>query len=220
MATATTRFALSKPASGDNVSAFQGTVGTTLDAVDAAMIGLNGGAYAGGTTYHAGDVVTSGGRYYMSTATQTGTAPVTGSTTWLIVGGLFSDIQAATVLTLESTSSTTFAALTTAGPAVTTTVNTSGIVLVHISAQIIPSAIGALGTMGFAVSGASTVAATANQSISFQQEAAGGNQVHFGATFYLSGLSAGSTTFTAQYNTAGGNPSSFGIRHLVVQTVS
>jgi len=80
MATSTTRFALSKPASGDNVSAFQGTIGTTLDTVDADMIGLQG-AYAGGTTYHQGDVVTSGGVYYMSTTTQTGTAPP--GATWL-----------------------------------------------------------------------------------------------------------------------------------------
>ncbi len=74
MATTTTRLALSKPAASDLVSAFQATVGTSFDTIDADIVASQG-AYAGGTTYHAFDVVTSGGLYYMSTATQTGAAP-------------------------------------------------------------------------------------------------------------------------------------------------
>ncbi len=74
MATLTTRLSLSKPASTDLVSAFQSSVGTSFDTIDADILASQG-AYAAGTTYHAFDIVSSNGTYYMSTATQTGAAP-------------------------------------------------------------------------------------------------------------------------------------------------
>ncbi len=91
MATTTTRLALSKPASTDLVSAFQATVGTSFDTIDADIVASQG-AYAGGTTYHAFDIVTSGGVYYMSKATQTGAAPP--GSNWIPLSGLVGSVTA------------------------------------------------------------------------------------------------------------------------------
>jgi hypothetical protein len=101
----------------------------------------------------------------------------------------------------ESTSSTTYTDLTTAGPAVTVTTGTTA--LVSIKCAIDDGADEIFGRMSFAVSGATTVAAQDEYSIGakikqiFSVSAEG--YLIFGATFVLTGLTAGSNTFTAKY---------------------
>lgn len=118
------------------------------------------------------------------------------------------DVQQAAVLTSETTTSTTYADLATAGPAVTATIGASG------KALVIPSAIlsnaGGLALMSFAVSGATTVAATDDTTAR-----SGAVSVASAMPVLVTGLTPGSNTFTAKYraNTA---TASFERRRLTV----
>ena len=111
----------------------------------------------------------------------------------------------ANVLTAESTTSTTFTDLATVGPTVTVTTQTTAIVIV--AAFIQPT--GAFGAMSFAVSGASTIAASNNNALSVQT----GIQTAYVA--FLSGLTPGSNIFTAKYNQSG-TTSTFSNRTIAV----
>jgi len=106
-----------------------------------------------------------------------------------------------TVLTLENTTSTSYADLSTVGPSVTLTTGTSA--LVTISA-VCDNDTGTLGSeltyMGVAVSGASTVAASDNYST---EHRLGPNLISVSTTFLLTGLTAGSNTFTSKYRVSG-----------------
>src|SRR5438105_12084590 len=63
MPTTTTRLALSKPAAADAVSAFQGTIGTSLDTIDSNLVRYTG-AWSGATAYTIKDLVTLRGFVY------------------------------------------------------------------------------------------------------------------------------------------------------------
>jgi len=207
MATTTTRFAWSEPAAGDNVSLFQGTFGTTLDSLDAALIGLQG-AYSAGTTYHQGDVVTSGGVYYMSTTTQSAAAPP--GANWVQMGatpGLYS----AAVATAGTTTSTSYVAtLTTAGatPSVNVTVTPNGILKISGSAQIALSGSSTLQVLGtYALSGTNTLAAADNNGggrINFDTANSYTEVVNMARVWYSSGLTAGATTVQMYWKTNAG----------------
>lgn len=102
----------------------------------------------------------------------------------------------------ESTTSTSFTDLTTAGPTVTLTTGTKALVIVGCRMEGISTT--TRGYMGFTVSGASTVAAnegraqelkvTADQFI---------DQKSF--AYIITGLTAGSNTFTAKYKSQTGS---------------
>jgi hypothetical protein len=104
----------------------------------------------------------------------------------------------ATVATSETTISTSFAALATAGPAVTVTIGANGLALVILSAQTTNSNTSGYAIMGFAVSGATTTASSDTYSLRDSTPAAGQTN-RFSNVFLVTGLTAGSTTFTAQY---------------------
>jgi len=98
-----------------------------------------------------------------------------------------------------------FVDLATAGPAVTITVNTA--VLVTVGAEVSwtgSSAASRYAAMGYAVSGANTVAASRAKSFvvvgaeSSVNGGGGGSR-----SFLLTGLTPGSTTFTSKYNQLG-----------------
>ena len=101
----------------------------------------------------------------------------------------------------ESTTSTTFADLTTAGPAVTLTTGTKALVILGSRMEGVSTT--TRGYMGFAISGATTLAAnegraqelkvTADQFI---------DQKSF--AYIVTGLTAGSNTFTAKYKSQTG----------------
>ena len=111
--------------------------------------------------------------------------------------------QSATVLTFESTTSTSFTDLTTSGPAVTLTTGTTALITIN---SYCDNDTGTLGNqqihMGVAVSGATTLAASDDYSASHRL---GPNLVSISSTFKLTGLTAGSNTFTTKYRVAGGN---------------
>ena len=119
----------------------------------------------------------------------------------------------------ESTASSTdtgYVDLATAGPAVTITTGTKALVTVGCRAY---SATGAANThMDFAVSGATTRAATNDTSVGFIQEASASAYLLASRTSLITGLTAGSNTFTAKYRHIAGSASTsqFHLREISV----
>jgi hypothetical protein len=96
--------------------------------------------------------------------------------------------------TSETTTSTNPADLATVGPTLTINVGPRGILKVHLYCALVNS--GANGSrMSFALSGANTVSAALDNSISNR----GTDTRRIGATICLTGLNPGSTTVTAKY---------------------
>lgn len=118
--------------------------------------------------------------------------------------------QADYVAAVQSvTSASAYTDLATVGPSVTVTIGSNGLALVSIYSYLSNSSSGYTG-MGFVVSGANTIAADDTSAI-FN---IGTNGNRFGATFLLTGLSAGSTTFKAVYK--GNNTATFSSRRIAV----
>ncbi len=107
----------------------------------------------------------------------------------------------ATVATSETTASTGYTDLTTTTDTVTVTVGNSGLVLVLL--QSLSSNTGGTNYIGFAVSGASTVAAADGYALIHSGHASG-VQTQTGSSFMVTGLSSGSTTFKMKYKVSAG----------------
>ena len=117
----------------------------------------------------------------------------------------------ATVLTNETTTSTTFTDLATSGPAVTVTTGTKALVVV--SGQITVGASSQNAVMDFAVSGATTRAASDDTALLFRPGASG---LYIGASSAsIVTLTAGSNTFTAKYKVSAGT-GNFNTRRILV----
>jgi hypothetical protein len=110
-----------------------------------------------------------------------------------------------TVATSETRSATTYGDLTTVGPAATVTIPASGRAMVILTAnEANSSATGANTYMGFAVSGATTIAPSDAQTFNFANGGAANTvSVQGSATYLVTGLTAGSNTFTAKYRVNG-----------------
>jgi hypothetical protein len=117
-------------------------------------------------------------------------------------GGAVTAIASATVATDQTTSSTTYADLATTGPAVTLTTGTDVIVTIDANIYRTAAASGA-GHVAVAVSGATTIAAADANSVQIGIPAAGAN-IPCARTFKLTGLTAGSNTFTLKYKCSTG----------------
>jgi hypothetical protein len=105
------------------------------------------------------------------------------------------------VATAENTASTTFADLPTTTDQVTVNVGASGLAQVDIYAAVSNS--GTTGTMvGFAISGATTQAASDAYSLRWDASATFVGRP--GASFLLTGLAPGATTFKMKYRVAAG----------------
>lgn len=105
----------------------------------------------------------------------------------------------AVVLTQETTTSTSYADLATTTDTVTVTIGNNGIALVSIYGTFTNS--GANYTnIGFAISGATTVAATDTFAISQNTTAF----LSMSSVFLVTGLAAGSTTFKMKYSVVAG----------------
>jgi len=113
--------------------------------------------------------------------------------------------QAAYVATSESTTSTSYADLTTTTDSVTVTIGANGLALVSIYADMIQSTASAFAWIGVTLSGANTLAASDIYAQRFQAFT-GGAEEKFGTTLLYTGLSTGSTTFKMKYKvqTGGG----------------
>lgn len=103
--------------------------------------------------------------------------------------------------TTETTASTSFVDLATVGPSVTSTTGSRAIVLLRAAME--NSTTNESSHMGFAVSGASTAAATLNRAITMDGTPAA-SRVRIGMAIFVDFLVAGVNTFTAQYSVSGG----------------
>lgn len=115
------------------------------------------------------------------------------------------------VATDQTTASTTYTDLTTAGPAVTVTTGTKALVIV--TGYLYAGNTNSGAYMGFAVSGASTVAADDAYALRAESQLM---KVGASAAFLVTGLTAGSNTFTAKYRVFSGSTASFRNRHITV----
>lgn len=114
--------------------------------------------------------------------------------------------------TLETTTSTTYTDLATVNrPAVALVTGTAAIVVM--SAYITGSSVGNGNFMAFAVSGATTIAASDSTSLEFQASTGGAQQCS--AVFPITNLTAGANTFTAKYRVVAGT-GTFQNRNLTV----
>jgi hypothetical protein len=98
-----------------------------------------------------------------------------------------------------TTNESTFIDLATVGPTVTLTTGTKALVTITCETQQITG--GVFGLVGFAVSGATTIAATEARCIRI---AGNGSNSQSSCTFMLTNLTAGSNTFTLKYRGSGG----------------
>lgn len=124
---------------------------------------------------------------------------------------------AAVVNTDQTTTSTSYTDLATAGPAAAVTIGSSGRAIVILTARTqTGSAGGEGGYMGFAISGATTAAPADDQSMLVASPGAMADAVRASAAFLVTGLTAGSNTFTAKYRSISGSLISFKSRNLIV----
>ena len=114
----------------------------------------------------------------------------------------------------QSTTSTSYVALTTA-TAVTVTTGTSALVVA--SARLINTSTNYEAIMSYAVSGATTVAASDNYLATFAESDTAASAGCTGTLFYVhTGLTAGSNTFSLQFRVAVGGTAYFASRRITV----
>jgi hypothetical protein len=116
-----------------------------------------------------------------------------------------------TVGTTETTASTTYAALTTAGPSALVT--TYGRCMVLFGCEITNNTAGSRSLMSYAVSGATTVSGADGSAVTFTAPTAA--YVVQCSRVILQTLTAGNNTFTAQYRVLSGT-GSFGQRTMIL----
>lgn len=110
-----------------------------------------------------------------------------------------------TVATNESTSSTSYVNLATTGPSITLDVPSTGIVLISFSANVVNTAAGNYVGLALEMSGANSLTATDFATTTIIARIATSNQYQgVDRTILLTGLNAGSTTFTLKYKTNAG----------------
>lgn len=120
---------------------------------------------------------------------------------------------AATVSTSQTTTSTSYTDLATTGPAVTVTIGSTGKALVSLYGLMLQSNASQASFMGFAVSGATTVAAADAFALALNAAVAG-DAIRCGATWLVTGLNSGSTTGTAKYRVTA-NTGTYQDRHII-----
>lgn len=140
------------------------------------------------------------------------TLPATTGTV-AVQGEAYGRSATATVATSQTTTSTSYTDLATAGPAVTVTTGTKA--LVSIGVQMGTGTTGGAIAMGFGITGSTTVAAA--DSFATAIDTCGANFINPGAlTMIVTGLTAGSNTFTGKYKTQGATTGTFRFRWITV----
>ena len=106
------------------------------------------------------------------------------------------------VATSEATTSTSFTALATA-QAVTVTTGTKALVILTTAIDNAASSPSVMGLMTFAISGATTLANSAARTVAIQVPSgfSGSPNPQASGVFYMTGLTAGSNVFTANFRT-------------------
>ena len=144
------------------------------------------------------------------TLVPTGIQTIYNGTAWVCV----TPVAADTVTTGTTTSASFTPTLTSGGTNPSVTLSTGTTALVQISGAVQGSA-AAVYNLAFAVSGASTIAASQAKSIGLVQTTA----IIMGRSVTISGLTAGTNTFTLQYRGDSGT-GSFSYRELIVQGIA
>lgn len=121
----------------------------------------------------------------------------------------------AVILTSETTTSSSFTDLATPGPAVTVTIGANGLALVILACQCSNGTISDYAVMGFAASGANTIAASLQRAL-VNKAAAAADDKAMSWSYLATGLSSGSTTFTAKYEIVTGGTATFVNRYISV----
>ena len=124
--------------------------------------------------------------------------------------------QSATVATAQTTSSTSYADLATVGPAVTLVTGTSAIVTV--CTQTTADA-AATSRMSYAVTGGTAIAAADTSSAVLIVTGAGVPNLAISTTQIVTGLAAGTNTFTAKYKVSA-STGTFTNRSITVQGIA
>jgi len=147
---------------------------------------------------------------------ETAVAKATGASHYFVSTGVNTlaerDLNIDEVSASETTTSTSYVDLATTGP--TQAATTGGRAIVVVSALISNSTAGANAYMSWAVSGASTIAASDTWAL--QHRDAGTTGALQASRFYLAeGLTSGSNTFTGKYKVSSGT-GTFVARQIVV----
>ena len=146
------------------------------------------------------------GRLASTASYATANSPTfTGTVSW---AGATLPASTATVDTNQSTTSTSFTDLATAGPAVTVVTGTKA--LVTVTCRLYHNTGGYASAMGYAISGATTVAAAIETALITN------NQMRASVSRVVTGLTAGSNTFTAKYESQDAGTSNFMYRQISV----
>lgn len=120
-----------------------------------------------------------------------------------------------TVATSQTTTSTTYTDLATAGPAVTLTVGTQMLVTVGCQATNNTASDGAL--MSYSMSGAGTVAASDDRAFGIGGFSGSTPNLIGSRTFLVTGLTPGSYTVKAVYKAVTGGTATFLSRQIIAQ---
>jgi len=120
----------------------------------------------------------------------------------------------AEVVTNQGTTSTSFTNLSTTGPSVTITTGTKALVSIRANCQADGSARGAQASVE--VSGATTLAAAEKYQVGNYHGGTSVEYVSAANTFLLTGLTAGSNTFTMKYRAENGGLCNFSNRQITV----
>jgi hypothetical protein len=130
-----------------------------------------------------------------------------------------SGTQTASVITNQATTSTSPADLATVGPSVTAVIGSSGTAWISIWCACSTNVAGAANAfVSVDVSGATTRAANNSKDSYGPASYGSGVGTAGGATFLMTGLNAGSTTFTLKYSTTSGT-ATFDGRKLTVMPI-
>jgi hypothetical protein len=120
--------------------------------------------------------------------------------------------NSATVATQQNTTSATYTDLATAGPAVTITTGTKALVIIN--STLFKQASGSNAYVGFAISGATTRAASDTTALNYV--AAAYYDSRLSVSHRATSLTAGSNTFTLKYRQNGGGTAEFLNREIIV----
>ena len=135
--------------------------------------------------------------------------------TLAVQGEAYGRSATATVATSQTTTSFSFTDLATVGPSVTVTTGTKALVIVSSAASA--DLVNRSASHGYAVSGATTVAATDTTAHkSFNNVGSPQNQDQDSFVSLLTGLTAGSNTFTSKYFVSGAGTGMFSNRQITV----
>jgi hypothetical protein len=190
--------ALGTPASGTltNATGLPLTTGTT-----GTLAETKGGTNT--TTYTTGDILYASASNTLAKRAIGSTSQVLtvagGIPTWATPASASPASATNYVATYEGVNSAGYTNLTTNGPVVTITTGTKALVTITTAIEVNS---GRGGYMGFAISGATTVAADFPFSFGLNSSSSTVNP-QGSATFLVTGLTAGSNTFTAKYRTEG-----------------